>query len=147
MNQQLRAFGVPWSPNGFVAGLPPRGGFWKQSKWPRNMVHSMPRRNPCRLYIHLAFTYILRWSLKSSVTLRTWTGSAVSTNESAWSGNGHGSSVSCVKWPWVWVCVYVRKWKWSWLGVQGAAVCCSCLPASEVSPELLERREETYKST
>ena len=42
----------------------------------------MPCRNPYRLYIHLAF--ILRWSLKSSVN-RTWTGSAFSTNESAWS--------------------------------------------------------------
>ena len=25
-----------------------RGGFWKQSKWPWNMIHSMPCRNPCR---------------------------------------------------------------------------------------------------
>ena len=41
----------------------------------------MPRTNPC---IHLAFTYILCWSLKRSVK-RTWTGSAFSTNERAWS--------------------------------------------------------------
>ena len=38
INQHLWAFGVPWSPN-FVLGLPPRGGFWKQSKWPWNMIH------------------------------------------------------------------------------------------------------------
>ena len=44
----------------------------------------MPCRNQCRLYIHPAFTYILRWSLKRSVK-RTWTGSGFSTNESAWS--------------------------------------------------------------
>ena len=76
-------FGVPWFP-GFVLGLPPRDGFWKLSKWPWNMIHSMPCRNPCRLYIHIAFTYILCWSLKRSVK-RTWTGSTLSTNESAWS--------------------------------------------------------------
>jgi hypothetical protein len=27
INQQLWAFGVPWSPSGFVLGIPPRGGF------------------------------------------------------------------------------------------------------------------------
>ena len=37
--------------------LPPRGGFWKWSKWPWNMIHLMSRRHPCRLHIHLAFTY------------------------------------------------------------------------------------------
>ena len=57
----------------------------------------MPSRNPCRLYIHLAFT-CSSGSHKRSVK-RTWTGSAFSTNESAWSVNGHGLSVSCVKWP------------------------------------------------
>jgi hypothetical protein len=39
--------------------------------------------NSCRLYIHLSI-HKLRWSLKHSVK-RTWTGSADSTNESAWS--------------------------------------------------------------
>ena len=48
------------------------------------MIHLVPRKNPCRLYIHLALAYTLCWSLKRSVE-RTWTGSAVSTNESAWS--------------------------------------------------------------
>ena len=47
---------MPWY-HGFVLGLPPRGGFWEQSEWPWDMIHSMPCRNPCRLYIHLAFTY------------------------------------------------------------------------------------------
>jgi hypothetical protein len=42
------------------------------------MVHLMPCRNPYRFYIHFAFTYILRWSLKLSVK-RTWTSSAFST--------------------------------------------------------------------
>ena len=36
---------------------PPRDDLKKQSKWPWNMIHLMPCRNPCRLYIHLAFTY------------------------------------------------------------------------------------------
>ena len=52
-NQRLE---MPWS-SGFVLGLPPRGGFWKLSKWPWNKIHLMPCRNPCRLYIHLTFTY------------------------------------------------------------------------------------------
>jgi hypothetical protein len=55
INQRLWAFGVPWSPN-FVLGLPPKSGFWKQSKWAWNMIHSMPCKNPSRFYIHLAFT-------------------------------------------------------------------------------------------
>ena len=37
----------------------PRGGFWKKSKWPWNMVQLMPCRNPGRLYIHFAFTYFV----------------------------------------------------------------------------------------
>ena len=49
------------------------------------MNHSMPHRNPCRLDIHLAFTYIPHRSLERSVKSRTRTGSAFSTNESAWS--------------------------------------------------------------
>jgi hypothetical protein len=44
----------------------------------------MPCRDPYRLYIRLAFTYLLRWSLKLSVKW-SWTGSAFSTNMSAWS--------------------------------------------------------------
>ena len=40
-----------------VWGLPPRGGCWKQSKWPWNMIHWMPYRNPRRLYIHITSTY------------------------------------------------------------------------------------------
>jgi hypothetical protein len=63
INQRLWAFGMPESPNGFLLGLLPRAGFWKQSKWPWNMIHSMP----CRIDIHPAFTYSLRWSLKRSV--------------------------------------------------------------------------------
>ena len=45
-NQRLWAFGAPWSP-----------GFWKQSKW--NFIHLKPYRTPCRLYMHLAFTYFV----------------------------------------------------------------------------------------
>jgi hypothetical protein len=56
LNQRLWAFIVSWSPS-FVLGLPPRGGFWIKSKWPWNMIELMPCRDPCRLYIHLAFTY------------------------------------------------------------------------------------------
>ena len=47
-----------------------------------NMIHLMPCRNPCRLYIHLAFTYSI--CPLSVVWSQTWTGSAFSTNESAW---------------------------------------------------------------
>ena len=83
INQRSWAFGMPWSPS-FASGLPPRGGLWKQSKWHWHVIHRIPRRNPCRLHIHLAFTYSLRWSLKRSVR-RTWTGPAFSTVESAWS--------------------------------------------------------------
>ena len=62
INQRLWAFRVPWSP-GFVFHQPPESGFWK----------CYPCTHPRRLYIHLAFTYILTWSLKRSVK-RTWTG-------------------------------------------------------------------------
>ena len=62
INHQLWAFEVPWSLD-FVVGLHPRDGFWKESKWPWNMIHSMPCRNPCRRYIHLARIHILCWSL------------------------------------------------------------------------------------
>jgi hypothetical protein len=89
INQRLWAFKVSWL-HGFVLGLPPRGGFWEQTKWPWDMIDSMPCRNPCRLCIHLSFTYILRWSLKRSVKW-TWTGSTLSTNESAWSVRVTGS--------------------------------------------------------
>ena len=44
----------------------------------------------CRLYIHLASTYSLRWSLECSVK-RTWTGSTFSTNESTSSAMDTGS--------------------------------------------------------
>jgi hypothetical protein len=55
------------------------------------MIHLMScRRKPCRLYIHLALTYILCWSLKRSVK-RTWAGSAFSTNEIARSVRVTGS--------------------------------------------------------
>ena len=46
-----------------------------------NIIHSMSRKTPCRLYIHLAFTYSIG-PLKSSVK-QTWTSSAFSTNKSA----------------------------------------------------------------
>ena len=58
MNQRFWPLAVSWS-LGFVIGLPPRSGFWKWSKWTWNMIHLMPIRNPCRLYIHLAFTYFV----------------------------------------------------------------------------------------
>ena len=92
------------SPNGFVLDLPLKDGFWKQSKWPRNTIHSMP----CRLYIHLAFTCILLWSLKRSVK-RTWTTPPpLSTNESALiKVHGHGPSGSR---PWF----HLSSLLWIW---------------------------------
>ena len=77
-------FGVPWSP-GFVLGLPPRGGFWKWSKWPWSMIHmirSMSCRNPNRLYIQLAFTYSVGPSRMVWSELQP--ALPFSTNESAW---------------------------------------------------------------
>ena len=73
----------------------------------------MPCRHLCRLYIHLAFTYILCWSLQCSVE-RTWMGSAFSTNESAWSVIVTGSQ-SCVwsgpETPWPLHFKHSRWWK------------------------------------
>jgi hypothetical protein len=64
-----------------------------------NTIQSMSCRNLCRLYTHLAFTYILRWSLKQSVK-RTWTSSAFSTHESAWSVMVTGSQSRVWSGPW-----------------------------------------------
>ena len=96
--QRLWVFKVPWSRSGFPLSLPPRGSFCKKSKWLCNMIHSMPCRNPCRLYIHQAFTYSFRWSLKCSVKanldrlrhFHQW---------ECLKCNGHGLLSSCVKWP------------------------------------------------
>ena len=44
--------------------------------------------------LHPSCIHLLHWSLKRSVLKRTRTGSAFSTNESAWKCNGHGPSVS-----------------------------------------------------
>jgi hypothetical protein len=63
------------------------------------MILLMPCRNPRRLYTHLAFTYILRWSLKISVK-RTWTGSTFSTNKSAWSVLVTGTQSRVWSGPW-----------------------------------------------
>ena len=81
-NVRLWAFGVSHSLN-FVLGLSPIGGFWKWSKWPWNMIHLMLCRNPCRLYIYLAFIY----SVGPSSVVWNQLGPAppFSTNESAWS--------------------------------------------------------------
>jgi hypothetical protein len=36
----------------------------KMNKWPWNMIHSIPCKNPCRRHIHLAFTYsVSPWSV------------------------------------------------------------------------------------
>jgi hypothetical protein len=67
----------------FCVRLTSKGWFLKIVQGPWNMIHLMPCRNPCRLYIHLA-VHILLWSLKRSVKKWTWTGAAFSTNESAW---------------------------------------------------------------
>ena len=65
--------------------------FWKWSKWPWNMTHSIPCRTPRKLKtLHPSCIHILRWSLKRGLE-PTWTGSAFSTNESAWSETVTGS--------------------------------------------------------
>jgi hypothetical protein len=62
------------------------------------MIHWMPCRNPCRLYIHLAFTY----SVGPSSVVRSELGLAPPFHQwECLKFNGHGLSVSCVKWPWV----------------------------------------------
>ena len=64
----------------YTPSLPPKRWFLKTNLVTMNIVHSMPRRNPCRLQ-----TCSLRWSLKRRSVKRTWTtGSAFPTNESAW---------------------------------------------------------------
>ena len=64
-------------------GLPPRGSFWKWSKWPWKMIHLMPCKNPRRLYIQLAFTYFVGPS--SIMWSKLGLAPHFSTNESAWS--------------------------------------------------------------
>jgi hypothetical protein len=83
---------VPWSPD-FVLGLPPGDGFWKLSKRPWNMIHLMPRKNPCRLYIHLAFTH----STHPSSIVWNKLGSALlfPPEESPWSAMVTGISLIC----------------------------------------------------
>ena len=96
INHRLWTFRVPWS-LGFVLGLPPRGGSWKQSKWPWDTIHSMPCRNSCRI-LHPSRIHALRWSLKRSGK-RTWTGSVFPTNGRCLKcTNGNGLSVSCGNW-------------------------------------------------
>ena len=48
-----------WSSSspGVVLGLPPRGGFGNNPSDDETWSHLMPCRNPCRLYINLAFTH------------------------------------------------------------------------------------------
>ena len=97
-------YGVLWSlslSNGFVLGLPPRGCFWIESKWPWNMLRLTPCRHPCRL-LHPSCIHILCWSLKRSVKL-THTGPAFSTDESAWSVLVAGSQSRVWSRPNVWV--------------------------------------------
>jgi hypothetical protein len=53
------------------------------------MICLVSRRNPCRLYIHLAFTYTV--GPQAWCEARTWTGLAFSTKESAWSVTVTGS--------------------------------------------------------
>jgi hypothetical protein len=59
-------------------------------------IHSMPCRNPCRLYMHLAFTYSVGpssvvWSeLGPAPPFHQWECSKCT---------GHELAVSCVKWP------------------------------------------------
>ena len=96
-NHWLRVFGVAWSPY-LVLGLPPRGGFWKWSKWPWNIICLMSCRNPCRLSIHLAFTY--------SIALVPQASCEADLDRLCFSHyweclkcNCHKLSVSCAKWP------------------------------------------------
>jgi hypothetical protein len=49
----IRSDMVSW----FVLSLPPKDDSWKWFMWSWNMTHMISRRNSCRLYIHLAFTY------------------------------------------------------------------------------------------
>ena len=65
--------------SGFVLRLPPRDGFWNEFKWTWNMIRSMPCKNLCRVYVHLAFTYFVG---PCEVNL---TGSTFSTHECVWS--------------------------------------------------------------
>ena len=66
----------------------------------------MPCRNPCRLTIHLTFTYILRWSLKRSVKLELGSAPPFSTNESAWSVMVTGSQSHVWSGPCTWLALW-----------------------------------------
>ena len=87
INHRLWAFKVLWSPSFECCAYLQEVVLKNSPSDHLYMIHLMPCRNPWRLYIHRAFTYSLCWrSLKRSVKYRTWTtGSAFSTNESAWS--------------------------------------------------------------
>jgi hypothetical protein len=75
-----------------------RRWFWEYYKWPWNMIHLMPCRNPCRLYIHLASTYSVGpWSAVWSELRPTPPFPPV---RFSWSAMVTGPDrVSCVKWP------------------------------------------------
>jgi hypothetical protein len=67
------------------------------------MIHSMPCRNPCRLYIHLAFTYSVNpSSLVWSSELRP-APPFPPMRVLEMKCNSHGPSVLCVKWPLHWI--------------------------------------------
>ena len=70
-------FIVAWSP-AFVLGLPPRTGFFENSPSDHEPFDVMQA-------LHPPCPHVLHWSLKRSAN-RTWTSSAFSINESAWSG-------------------------------------------------------------
>ena len=106
MNERLWAFRVPWSPD-FVLGRPPRGGVFE-------IIQVITKHDPFDAMqgsmwtLHLSCIHIFRWSLKRSVK-RTWTGSACSTNESAWSVMVTGSQSRVWNGPKAFprVCIYI----------------------------------------
>ena len=108
INQRCWAFGVPWSP-GYVLGLPPRGGLWKKSKWPWNMIHLMPCRNPWRLLHPILHSYT---PLVPHVK-RAWTCSAFSTNKSVWNVMVTGSQSHVWNGPYQGVRLHMQTHEWS----------------------------------
>jgi hypothetical protein len=118
--------------------------FENSPKWPWNMIHSIPHRNPCRLYIHLAFTYSVGPSSVVCVK-RTWTGTAFSTNESAWSVMDTGSQ------PCVWKNPKYHNW-WSQIGKKkiwnnwGHYVCQIGMNLAPHSVLLVHKSEDPHSS-
>ena len=89
----VRSAMVSW----FCVGSTSKRWFLKIVQVTRNMIHRMPSMIPCRLYIHLAFTYSVG---PSSVVWSELGRAPPFPPMRVLEVYGHGLSISYVKWPW-----------------------------------------------